>query len=101
MSKSKLVTGVKSFKSTRVVLTPVLSTSTRYRTTNGREYDAAKLANKAQERINFRNASVRLSHFLTAQGLTPAGNPFAITTHNLAKALTDPKVRKALATLVG
>ena len=99
MSKSKLVAGVKSFKSTRVVLTPVLSTRTRYRTTNGREYDAPKQANKAQEHINFRDASIALSDFLTAAGLTPKSNPYLLTTHSLAKALTNPKVAKRLAAL--
>ena len=92
---AKLVAGVKSFKAVTLVSGPV--NTTQYRTSNGRVYDTAEKANKAQTHINYRESSKRLSDFLTATGLTPANNPYVITTHALARALSNPRFAKALA----
>lgn len=96
---AKLVAGVKSVKSQSFIAVPV--TVTQYRTTNGRTYDTATAANKAQERINFRETSVRISQFLAGSGIATPSNPFMVTTHALAKALSNPKFAKRLAAVAG
>lgn len=91
---AKLVAGVKTVKSVSFVSVPV--SVTQYQTSNGRTYPTPAKANIAQQHINFREASKRLSEFLSGSGLTPANNPYTVTTHQLAKALSDPKFVKRL-----
>jgi hypothetical protein len=96
---AKLVAGVKSFKSVSYVSVPV--NMTQYRTSNGRTYSTADKANKAQERINFRETSIRLANFLQASGVATPSCRFMVTTHALAKALSNPKFARSLAAVAG
>ena len=94
---AKLVAGVKPVKSTALVTVPV--EVTKYKASNGRTYETAQRANKAQERINFRNSSIRIANFLAASGVATPSCKFMVTTHALAKALNDPQFAKKLAAI--
>lgn len=96
-SMAKFVAGVKSVRTAGFIAVPAFTT--QFRTTSGRTYPTRAAANIAQERINHRDTSLALAAYLSGAGLAPKSSPYVLTTHALAKALSNPKVVRDLLAL--
>ena len=84
---AKLVSGVR----TVTVSSVRVNTKTKFRTTDGKLYSTAAVANMKQASLNRRNKSSAIRSFLLANGVATGPNGYQFSPAMLAAKLSSPR----------